>query len=340
MSGVQHELQAFATRLLERRGGLVDWPEGAREGTAVLPAPVAATLGEEGEFLPLSGEPGGKGLSVHLASDFLETAGRLLESEPRTGAFQVPELYLKRGSMDEAVRRAFTWLNAKVVVREARPVRIEYHTWWFHAAMLSEDRWETRLAVTVNAQSGTEVELPDPLALWEIEPSEAPAPRTAPTYARAVAAARARVERLSADFLGRMDARLARDRKRLRDYYGALSRETARKTTAGKGDPDPEKLDAKKRAVDLELRRKLSELEERYAVDAALEPLVLIRTEIPALAVDLLVHRKSAREERTVYWNPLLKQIEPICCSGCGRGTFSVAFTNQDVQPLCPKCAD
>lgn len=339
-TGIQEELRSFAAKLLERRGALVDWPRESPEGTAVVPEDVAAALDADSELIRLSTQPGGHGLAVNLATDFLETTGRLLEAEPRVGTFQVKELYLKRGDLDEAVRRTFTWLNAQVRVSGTRPVRVEYHTWWFLAQIASEDRWETQLNVTINASSGVEVQMPDPLALGEIEPYPS-AERQAPsTYAQAAAAARARVPHRAADFLRRMDDRLARDRKRLREYYNALLRETEHKTPRGRAKPvDPQQLEAKKRAVQLELRRKLSELDERYAMEAVLRPLILVRTELPALAVDISVHRKRARRTHTLYWNPLTKHLEPLRCSNCGRGAFSVAFTDEQVEPLCPACA-
>ena len=72
---------------------------------------------------------------------------------------------------------------------------------------------------------------------------------------------------------------LERDRQRLREYYRALLREAEKKKPRGGAQPDPEKIEAAKRAVELELRRKLAELDERYAIEATLRPLVLIRTE-------------------------------------------------------------
>ena len=135
-----------------------------------------------------------------------------------------------------------------------------------------------------------------------------------------------------------MDARLQRDRKRLHDYYHALLRESERKKARGHAQPDPEKVEATKRAVNLELRRKLAELDERYAMEATLRPVILVRTEVPVLAVDLSVFRKQAHRKHTVYWNPLLKQFEPLRCSGCGDAAFAVAFTNETVEPLCSKC--
>lgn len=340
MNGTVHErLHAFATGLLERRGALVDWPAADREGTAMLPPEVAAVVGTPEEIVPLACEPGGPGLCVNLATDFLEWAGRLLDSEPRVGTFRVRNLYLKRKELEEGVRRTFTWLNAKVKMREARPVNVEYHTWWFHASITSEDRWETQFAVSLNAASGVDVEIPDPLRLWELEPRPAKGAGGRSTEKRAAEVAKRALLRVAAGFLDRMDSRLQRDRKRLREYYHALLKEADKKKTRGNAKPDPEKTQARKRAVHLELRRKLAELDERYAMEARLAPVVLIRTEVPVLAVDLSVFRKRSQQGHTVYWNPLLKRFEPMACSRCGDGAFALAFTNDQVQPLCPRCS-
>ena len=334
-SGIEQEVREFATKLLERRGGLVEWAADD-EGTAIVPAELADSLDADGEILRLSTRPGGQGWCLNLGADFLDTASRLLELEPRVGTFRVRELYLKRGNLDEAVRRTFSWLNAKVSLHDTRAVRVEYHTWWFHALLASEDRWETRFPITVNASSGTEVDLPNPLDLWEFEPHPAACRQPPPTYQHAVDRAQLRFRELATGFLDRMDGRLKRDQRRLREYYNALLREAHHK----KIKPDAEKQEARQRAVKLELRRKASELDERYAMELTLNPVVLTRMELPALAIDLSVQRKRARRKHTVYWNPLLKQLEPICCNGCGCGTFSVAFTNEDVDPLCLKCSE
>jgi hypothetical protein len=236
------------------------------------------------------------------------------------------------------VRRAFTWLNAKVTIRAPRPRAVEYHTWWFHASVVSEDRWEARFAVSLNSVSGVEVPIPDPLELWELEPRPASGPPAASTYARAVALARPRALELAAAFLARMDARLQRDRKRLREYYLALLKEADHKRARAGAKTDSEKLEAKKRAVRVELRRKLNELDERYAMQATLTPIVLVRSEVQALAVDLAVLRKRWSKMHTLYWNPLLKCFEPLGCSRCGSGAFALAFTDEHVDPLCPAC--
>jgi hypothetical protein len=90
--------------------------------------------------------------------------------------------------------------------------------------------------------------------------------------------------------------------------------------------------------VQLELRRKLVELDERYAMSATVTPVILVRTQTPVMAIDLSVHRKQAQQVHTVHWNPFLKQLEPLRCGGCGQGAFTVAFTNDQVEPRCAEC--
>ena len=241
-AAVQDRLHALATTLLERRGALVDWPAADRAGTAILPPDVADAVGMDREVVSLACEPNESGLSANLAGDFLEWSGRLLAAVPSVGTFRVRDLYLKRKALDEGIGRAFTWLNAKVKFREGRETTVEYHTWWFHAALSSEDRWETCFGASLNAASGVEVEIPDPLGLWELQPQRGSCAETPTSYPRAADMARRRLLRLSAAFLDRMDARLQRDRKRLHDYYHALLRESEKKKCAGMPRPTPRKL--------------------------------------------------------------------------------------------------
>jgi hypothetical protein len=91
--------------------------------------------------------------------------------------------------------------------------------------------------------------------------------------------------------------------------------------------------------VQLELRRKLVELDERFAMEVTLRPIVLLRTTIPVLVVTLNVFRKQAQRSHSIVWNPLLKQFEPLRCSRCTRSVFTVAFANETVAPLCITCA-
>src|SRR3972149_4697870 len=127
---IQQELRGFVTELIERNGGLVDWPTGSERGQAMLTPELARRQGVD-EMLRLSSRPDGEGLCVSLASDFLDAAERWLEAVPRFGAVQLPEAYLKRGDLGDAVARAFTWLHALGLGAASVPPRTAYHTWWF-----------------------------------------------------------------------------------------------------------------------------------------------------------------------------------------------------------------
>jgi len=332
-TGVQTRLREFTRTVLERRGALVEWPDSADEGWAMLTQQLITRLGG-GELLRLTHQSVEGALSVNFATDFLERLAPLLEAEPRVAALQIPEMYLKRAAMDEPVAREFTWLNAKVRVAGTEAQRVEYHAWTFRAAIRSEDTWEDVITIVLNAASGAEVPLPDLLALTDTLPY-APAGAAPDTLRQATQRAAAQVEECAAEFIGRLESRLRRDRKRLKDYYHALLRETKESETAD----GAEKAEAKRRAVELELRRKTSELEERYSIQAVLAPLTLVRLEMPALAVQCDVFRKQARKQHTLYWNPLLTALEPMRCSRCGAGAFAFAFTDDTVEPQCAACA-
>lgn len=325
-------LRDFAVALLERRGAAVEWHSESDDGYAVLPNELTRRLGGW-ELLRLSFRADAEGLPVNLAADFLDRVQPLLELEPRAGAYQVPEAYLKQGRIEELVERTFTWQNARVKVQAASPARCEYHVWHFFASLQSEDRFEDCFAVALNAVTGAQIELPEPVK-WEARAWRDPPQRRIPKGR--LCGAPWRAWRLPGAFVSRMESRLARDRKRLRDYYGALAKE---ERTKAPGSPEPGPADPAG-AVALELRRKLQELDERYMLRIDLNPLVHMRLELPALAIPFEVFRRQSRRALTLYWNPLLGDIEPLACSRCGASMFSLAFTDEEVEPRCLDCLE
>ena len=158
------------------------------------------------------------------------------------------------------------------------------------------------------------------------------------TEALAIQVGRRQMLDISQDFIQRIEQRLERDRKRVQDYYRALTREAAPKPRKGVEPPSAAEIQAKKNAVGLEQRRKLGELTERYSLRAELRPLVLLRVAIPVLALPIFVQRKQASRTHTLYWNPLLKKLEPLRCTACSSSTHVVHFTNDTVEPQCSAC--
>ena len=187
------------------------------------------------------------------------------------------------------------------------------------------------VAIFVLSAEGSQaaIDLPDVLEQSDLaaDPNdEGPRADLCPEAAGRVAAHRAL--EAAAGFLSRMDARLARDERRLRDYYQALVREAAAPNRRTKTVASPESIAAKKQAVQLELARKLGELRERYQMTLTMTPLAVIRCKAPVLALELDVTRKRS----------LLKALEPLACARCGRSIYCVYFSEEEVAPFCRTC--
>lgn len=340
-SSLDQQLRLFALTLFEQSGGAADWPSPDQAGSVVVPPELAAAATLPGEMFSISSDPARGDLHVGLGGDFLEAASRVLDaSVPRTGAFRISERYLTRRDLSEKVAQTFVWQNARARCGAADPGLAHYERWTLLASMRSEDIWETILHVTVNAGSQAPVELPDLFEEPDLGADRAEIAAEEPvTLSAALAEGKRRMIAASTEFVQRLERRLDRDRRRIQDYYRALSREAGggRRRTAAP--LSPEEIADRKRAVDLELRRKLLELGENYAIRAKLRPLALAHVRLPALIVPVVIQRKQATREYRLYWNSLRKQFEPLACSRCGRGTFSATFTNEEVDLVCTPCA-
>ena len=341
-TALDQDLRAFAVELFEQSGGVADWPDPSSPGSVVMPPEVAKAAQLPGEefLLGVSAIPGA--LHVGLASEFLDVAGRVLdEIVPRDGSFCIPERYLTSRDLTDKVAQTFGWQNARAKCGVAEPSLVEYHAWTLLGSLRSEDVWEGIFRVGINAESQSIVDLPDlfqEAGLVGEKPvgaSEEPA-----TWATAVLEGKRRLIAGSADFVKRIEQRLERDRKRLQDYYRALDGEAGGSKRRAATPLSPEEIAARKRAVDLELRRKLAEIQENYALRAALKPVAVVRVRLPSLVVPIVIQRKQATRHYRLYWNSLIKKFEPLSCSVCRRATFSATFTNETVDLLCSTCAE
>jgi hypothetical protein len=339
---LHRDLQAFAVELFEQSGGVADWPALEASGSVVVPSELATAARLPGEEFLLGATTAPGALQVGLAGEFLDVAARVLDvAVPREGAFCIPERYLTSRDLTDKITRTFAWHNARGKYAAAEPALVEYHLWTLLGSLRSEDVWEAIIQVAVNAESQAVVDLPDVFQEPDLHGDEPASTLDDPaTFATAIAEGKRRLITASAEFVRRIELRLARDRKRLQDYYRALSREADGSKRRAAAVPSPDEIVAKKRAVDLELRRKLAELNENYALRAALRPVLVARVRLPALVVPIAIQRKQAVRDYRLYWNSLLKKFEPLSCSRCRSAMFSATATNETVELLCIACAE
>ncbi len=343
-STIEHDLHSFATQLLERVGGIVDWPEPQSPGTVMVPSELVGATSLPSEEFSVATSAATGGLQVSLASEFLDIAGKMLtEFVPSHGAFQVGERYLKKRDLQEAVQSGFGWQNTRVFCGDPVNGLADYHFWTLLARIQSDDAWETTLQLAVNSHTGVLLDLPEPTQLDDLkevgERAEFSAvPQGPDTEELVLKLAKDRMFVAATDFIARSEQRLARERRRLQDYYRSLGQEAKPKPRKGVEPPSEDEVAAKLRAVDLELRRKLGELAERYVMRAELHPLVLFRVAIPVVKVPITVQRKQATRQVTAYWNSILKKFEPFACGICSAPIYNVYFTNETVEPRCLAC--
>jgi len=267
-TALDHDLQTFAVELFEQSGGVADWPAPQAPGSVVVPHDLATAAQLPGDEFSLGMTAAPGTLPVGLAGEFLDVAARVLDAAvPRDGSFRIAERYLTSRDLTDKIVQTFTWHNARAKFGASEPALVEYHLWTLLGSLQSEDVWEAIFQVTVNTESQAVIDLPDVLQEPDIRSDVPTSPLGDPsTYVTAIAEGKRRLIASSADFVRRIEQRLQRDRKRLQDYYRALSREAegSKRRTAAVLSPD--EIAARKRAVDLELRRKLAELSGNYAL--------------------------------------------------------------------------
>ncbi len=339
---LDRRLQAFGIEMFERSGGVADWSTPDACGSVVVPAELAAAVPLPGEEFSLSTVPAPGTLHVSVASDFLDIAARTLDfAVPRHGSFCIRQRYLTTRDLTDKIAHTFAWQNARAKCRDAQPAQVTYHLWTLHGSLRAEDVWEEVLQFAVNEESGAPLDLPEVFHEPDLAGEEVASAADSPsTYVAAIAEGKRRLIADSTHFVRRVEQRLERDRRRLQEYYHALAREATSPRRRAVAVPSPEETEAKQRAVDLELRRKLAELNENHALQAEIRPVALARVRLPALVVPVTIQRKQSTREYKLYWNSLLKVFEPLACSRCGGATFQATFVNETVAVLCARCAD
>jgi hypothetical protein len=261
-------------------------------------------------------------------------------SQPLVRLWWTIHRFGKRNSRQSLNRPSVGKTLAKVL--QPHVMTVPYHAWWFHVTLHSEETWESVIQISLNASSRQPLELGELLQRGDLKPSQADMEFTAnavTTLSPALQLVEAEAMHKAGAFLQRIDSRRERDRKRLKDYYQAMLRESSspRKRVQP---PTPEELESQKLAVKSELQRKLGELDERYQVNATLRPVVLAELHLPTVAVDVEIQRKANKRVFRLYWNSILKQMEPLGCSSCGQPSWNFWFTNDTVAPLCSACHD
>ncbi len=336
---VHAELAAFATTMIERSGGIVDWLPDQSEAIVMAPEELAQSLGQHSETFGLTREPADNSLTLSLAGEFLDLASRTLRVfVPAVGSFEYPEVSLRKSEFASIIEKTFGWQNARCRIGGTHPMKIPYRLWWFQVTFQSEETWESIVPLSLNSVTGGIVPLENVIDLESLQPTKqinVDVDATLPRVARQV---QAMAMDRATEFLQRIDSRRQRDQKRLRDYYKAMINESSKPNRRTKVSLSEEEAQARKNVIQLELMRKLEELDDRYQVVATVRPIALAEVHLPVMGIDCQIQRKAATRNYRVYYNALLHAMEPLQCSRCSQSSFNFWFENETVNALCGRC--
>jgi hypothetical protein len=350
-------LKSFLGQLLTRHGALVEELSDTLL-EALLPPELAQSLGlgelERFTFPEVAQQqpspkplPGAEGLAprvVGYQSELLESLGRLLVGSGAVTAAALAEpLPLKRLDLERDIERALALQNAVFKEQHQEPATVAYLLGHFKYAALSDERHEGMVSLAVNERTLQVVpglaDLVPALPLTTALPPDAYSADIERVYARACRAAQSLLQAVLADFVKSMNRRLNRDVQHVTEYYHAIAQEIA--TPRHKKSLTAEEqagAQSRLRATELELDRKIHDLQAKYALTVRFEPVGVMRLFMPVMLVSLTVLRRKWTVPLALAWNPLLRELERVTCAGCLRPSKPIFICDEQRHTVCPGC--
>jgi hypothetical protein len=191
---------------------------------------------------------------------------------------------------------------------------------------------------TLNVVAGL-AELVPQLTLSAKPPGDVPRADFERVYARARRAAQSLIQDVLGDFTRSMNRRLNRDCQRVTEYYRAIQKEIQtkikKKHLAGE---ELEREQSRIRATEIELERKVRDLQAKYDLTVRVEAVALLRLFVPVVLLRLKVMRRKWMVPIELVWNPLVRELERATCVGCFRPSRRIFICDDQRHAVCPEC--
>lgn len=336
------ELLAFAGKLIEQRGGLIETrPVGV---LAVLPLELARSL-----KLPEETPLGTDDASLLYGSPILDRLIALATTEVPVVYGQIEVPYLKKAGFEELIQKHLSFVDGQVRVSARAEARTTYMVLTCRYVALSDERKEGLVQIGVHEGSGAIIAGLD-LVWQEFQPQFFPAGKVPPHFpvrvegavGSALAAARAGIEAELAEYLDSMRRRLHRDVTNTREYYDALRVEME----AGLSHPNltegqrQERVD-KIGALPVEAERKVEDLRQKYQVEVTITACGTLRLLVNIVQITLALRFRKGERSLRVIWDPLTRRLDPLVCERCKQTITRIHPVAGDnaIELLCTACA-
>jgi hypothetical protein len=350
-------LKSFLEQLLARHGALVDEiGEDALE--VLLPPELAQQLGvgelERFSFpavsqgtaspTPMFGQESPSTRVVSYQSELLDTLGALLVGRVAVAAAALAEPQpVKRLALERDIERAMTLQNAVLRAQEQVEAIVPYLLYHFKYTALSDEQREGMISLAINERTLNVVEglseLVPQLPLTTQLPDNVPEADFEQVYRRAHRAAQSLIQDVLADFIKSMNRRFTRDWQRVTEYYRSIQQEIETPIKKkGLTAEDQEREQSRIRATEIELERKIRDLQTKYDLTVRIEAVAVLRLFVPVMLLHLTVMRRKWMVPIQLAWNPLLRELERVACVSCFRPTKKIFICDDQRHTVCPEC--
>jgi hypothetical protein len=350
-------LKDFVGHLLARHGALVE-EVGHDSLEALFPPGLAAQLGvgelerfsfpevsrEEIPSTPSPGPVGPPARVVGYQSEFLEALGELVAGRGSWAAAALAEsLPLKRLELERDIERTLVLQNAVIRGQHQEPALGSYLVFHFKYSALSDERHEGMVSVAINEQTLTVAEglaeLVPQLTLSPTLPLNVPRTDFERLYTRARRAAQSLIQDALADFIRSMNRRLNRDCRRITEYYRTIQQEIETKIKKKRlTGEEMEREQSRIHATEVELERKIRDLQTKYGLTVRAEVVGGLRLFLPVMLVQVRVMRRKWMVPISLAWNPVLRELERATCLGCFRPSKRIFICDDQRHIVCPEC--
>jgi hypothetical protein len=335
----------FAADLLDQSGAVVE-ADDARVDT-LLPADLAERLGwDEQTRLVLQGFEGDtEARPIGYGTTDLEQLLDLAREEGSVACFRSEVQPPGGRDLAADVRRCFRF-HAKGPIAVGASIRSFASYLHFHYAFaaVSEESHDGLIHFAVN--EATLAPLPaDAVSTGDraarlrtggrsAGPAAQPLPRIAQAANRE--AGRRALDHLS-DFLRSMERRRRRDCDRLQAYYESLAQEATARRGRGRS-PSQVTIEERLATIRAEFDRKIRDLDVRYALRVRLRAAAAERITMPIVQGSCKLRWKRADRTLPIVWNPILRDLEPVACDGCGIASKEL-IVSEKLDIHCIECA-
>jgi hypothetical protein len=333
------------SEILELSGAAVERDRQSLE--ALLPAETARAL-QLHEHAVLFFDPqeisAGRELVTHQ-SELVDRMFGLMQNKGIFAEIKVADQHLKQGTAAAAEGR-FTVLNGLLKALGAVEMRLMYSCVNFKYTAVSDEKREGFVRAVINAHTLSSVPgLTSQLQMTAYSEGEGYLGLEAQPFKQVYAAACRQAHQLVrgelADFQRSLLRRSQRDVARLHEYYQSLIdeilRKIAKRQLEGKEREDQE---ARMRATELERGRKIADVRAKYAIKVEVEPISLLRINLPVMVVTAELRCRKLSREVFLVWNPLLKEFEASPCESCGTGVYAMQLCEEKLHTLCRDCSE